>query len=676
MKFSELVDLVELRGLCESFTTITGAVTAIVDLEGNVLIATGWQDICTRFHRVNQLTMLRCRESDTVLAGKLHKQERFNIYRCRNGLVDVAVPITIRGEHLANFFTGQFFTEPPDKAYFLRQAEEFGFDSDAYLEALNRVPVFTEGTIQSMMDFFTRLAQLIGEMGLARHDLERANAELLRHQENLADLVMERTAELTVAKEAAEASNRAKSVFLANMSHELRTPLNAVLGFSRLLNNDRNATPEQKESLNIITRSGEHLLDLVNNVLDISKIEAGRVELEKADVDLHQLVHEMRSMMYVRAVEKGLSFIVEQAPDLPRYVTVDKNKLRQVLINLIGNAVKYTRIGGVLLRAGIVSKEREPQARVCFEVEDTGPGIPAEDRERIFHPFVQLNDRSTTEAGTGLGLAISKQFVDLMGGEIAIESKPGKGSVFHVEVPVELPSIKEIPATVWHRHIIGLAQGHPRYRLLIVEDQHENLLLMHKLLDPLGFELRDAANGREALEIFTEWHPDLIWMDIRMPVMDGMEAARRIKATPSGAHTKIIALTAHSMEEERHEILAAGCDDFVRKPYRGPEIFEVMARHLGLTYEYEDEPQPSPGYDLHPAHFAALPAALLGQLLAAVVELDTERTEELIGHVTALDAEAGWMLQGLAKNLEYDSLLMLLETAVAGAAAIPGGEDA
>ena len=477
-------------------------------------------------------------------------------------------------------------------------------------------------------------------------------------------------AALKAAKESAEAANRAKSVFLANMSHELRTPLNAVLGFSGLMRSAPDATEEQKEHLNIIIRSGEYLLNLINNVLDISKIEAGRVELEEADVDLYQLVHEMRSLMHARAEEKRLSFIVEQSPDLPRYVTVDAGKLRQVLINLAGNAVKYTGSGGVILRAGFVNE----RSRIRFEVEDSGPGISKEDRERIFFPFVQVGDRPSKEAGTGLGLAISKQYVELMGGRIGVESEPGRGSVFHFEVPVGIPSIEKVPAEPRHGRAVGLAEGQPLYRILIVEDQRENRLLLHKLLAPIGFELREAVNGQEAVELFEQWRPHLIWMDIRMPVMDGLEATRRIKATGAGIQTKVVALTAHSLEEERREILAAGCDDLVRKPYRETEIFEVMARHLGLKYVYEGK-QAMPvavGGEVGPVQLAALPSELLSRLHQAVVELDTARTLELIEEIAVYDASTGAALAALAKRLDYDRLLRLLESTDAG----PGREVA
>jgi CheY-like chemotaxis protein len=365
-------------------------------------------------------------------------------------------------------------------------------------------------------------------------------------------------------------------------------------------------------------------------------------------------------------VEKGLRFALECDPDLPQFIAVDAGKLRQVLLNLLGNAIKYTGSGGVKLIARLARTHGSEKAEIRFEVEDTGPGLAEEDRQRIFLPFVQLGGQGAAQAGTGLGLAICKQYVELMGGQIGVTTGPGKGALFYFTIPVRvLPSVAE-PKEPRHGRILGLAEGQPAYRLLIVEDQPENRLLLRRLLDPLGFELREAVNGQEAVALFEQWHPDLIWMDIRMPVMDGLEAVRRIRATKAGADTRIIALTAHALEEEQEPIMAAGCDDLVRKPFREQELFGALGRHLHLKFIYEEAPRQEnlpEATELAPnvAQLDALPAQLRQELRQAVIELDTARTQALIEQVAERDASLGRALNTLATQLDYKRLLKLLE---------------
>ncbi|MDD2733315.1 MAG: ABC transporter substrate binding protein [Desulfuromonadaceae bacterium] len=485
---------------------------------------------------------------------------------------------------------------------------------------------------------------------------------LYRHRKNLQELVKERTIQLEAAKDQAERANRAKSIFLANMSHELRTPLNAVLGFSQVMKNSRDVTVEQMQSLNIITRSGEHLLHLINNVLDISKIEAGRTGLEESPLDLHQMVQEVKSLMYVRAKERGLEFTLEQAADLVRHVAVDGGKLRQVLINLVENAIKYTPSGGVVLRAMPIKQENSGLSRVRFEVEDTGPGIRPEERERIFHPFVQLGEQLTAGAGTGLGLAISRQYVEIMGGRIDVtDGGEGRGSLFYFEIPVTLLPSGEIAAAPRRGRVLGLADGEPRRRILITEDQPDNRLLLRTLLEPLGFDLRDAENGREAVAICAEWCPDLVFMDIRMPVMDGLEATRRIKSADAGARAKIVAVTAHALEEEQREILAAGCDDFIRKPYEYADILDALTKNIGARFVYEDEPETVPiAVQLDAAALADLPQELLNELEQALSRIDVEAVGRAIKEIRAHDSALADALAVEARDLQFGRILRLV----------------
>jgi Amt family ammonium transporter len=297
-------------------------------------------------------------------------------------------------------------------------------------------------------------------------------------------------------------------------------------------------------------------------------------------------------------------------------------------------------------------------------VRDTGPGIQVNDRERIFEPFVQLATQPASDSGTGLGLAICKQNVELMGGHIDVTSGPGAGSVFYFEIPVTVLPVGTILAETPHGRVIGLEDGQPRHRLLIAEDHPDNRLLLHDLLEPLGFDVREAANGQQAVDICERWHPDLIWMDVRMPVMDGREATRLIRRLESGAHTKIIALTAHALEEERREILECGCDDFVQKPYRESEIFDVLAKHLRIRFRYAgDSPTIADEmpYELSAARLSQLPRELVDELLRAARLLERRRILEVISHINRIDHDLSERLRRMAEDLRYRELLRVLD---------------
>jgi len=511
----------------------------------------------------------------------------------------------------------------------------------------------------------------------------RLYTNLAEYNRTLATKVEERTAELAVAKEKAEVANQTKSTFLANMSHELRTPLNAILGFSQLMTRSKTLPSEHIENVGIISRSGEHLLTLINNVLDLSKIEAGRTTLNETNFDLYRLLDDLEDMFRLKADDKGLQLIFERATGIPQYLQTDETKLRQVLINLLNNALKFTKQGGVSLRVGIKNSQSliangkesaisHEKLAITFEIEDTGAGIAPEELDSLFEAFVQTKTGKESQEGTGLGLPISRSFVQLMGGEITVSSSVGKGSLFKFDIlvsPVDAASIKTKQSI---RQVIALEPNQPRYRILIVDDKWSNRQLLIKLLNPLGFELREASNGKEAVEIWDEWQPHLIWMDMRMPVMNGYEATKQIKATTKGQATAIIALTASSLEEERAVVLSAGCDDFIRKPFRDTDIFDTMNKHIGVRYIYEDfrdvqsltTTKTNTSVDLQaaltPTAIAALPFDLLTNLEEATIRSKMNQIDSLINKIRTLNAPLADALAILAEGFEYPKMASLI----------------
>lgn len=489
--------------------------------------------------------------------------------------------------------------------------------------------------------------------------IEQRSVELEHEVAERTHELAETNEKLQVAKDRAELANKAKSIFLANMSHELRTPLNAVLGFSSLMRKDPKMPDNQLQNLHIINRSGEHLLTLINDILDMAKIEAGQVRLENAPFDLGAMVRDITDMMRIRAEDKDLELQIDQSSRFPRYVVGDEARMRQILINLMGNAIKYTQQGGVALRLGTRSNEI---GHLVIEVEDTGIGIASEDQQHIFEPFVQLGEH-TVSKGTGLGLAITHQFVQVMGGSITLESTPGEGSVFRVELPLTEATESGITKSKQAEsgNVVGLLPRQPEYRILIVEDQRDNQMLLAQLLMTVGFHIKIAENGEEGVQMFKDWHPHFIWMDRRMPVMDGLEATRRIRALPDGKEVKIVAVTASVFSDQRNEVLEVGMDDFVRKPFRASEIYDCMSKYLGVQYVYEEEREAKrKDLTLTSKMLEGVPAELLGELKEALESLDAERIDSAIQQVAKHDQTLREKLNGLADNFDYPAILRVL----------------
>ncbi len=422
------------------------------------------------------------------------------------------------------------------------------------------------------------------------------------HFEGVAtDITLKREAAraLQSAKEAADAASRAKSYFLASVSHELRTPLNGILGYTQILRRDPALSEKQRNGVRVIHESADHLLALINDVLDLSKIEAGRIELHPVDFDLRGFATGVEAVFTPRAREKSILLETAVARDLPRWVRGDEQRLRQVVFNLVANAVKFTRAGGVVLavqRAGAGGTEGADGAEtIRFSVSDTGPGIAEEDQRKLFEPFTQVGHRAAaTASGTGLGLAISRSLVERMGGRLQVESQPDRGSRFWFDVALPVATGAMPAAVTTTRRIVGYTGD--RRRVLIVDDNATNRAVMVDRLAPLGFELAEAADGLAALTLAATFQPDLVLMDLRLPGgIDGLETTRRLRQTGRGDGLKIVAVSASAYDLDRGECVAAGCDGFLAKPFREEELWSVAERALALCWvQAETEETRSP----------------------------------------------------------------------------------
>ena len=509
-------------------------------------------------------------------------------------------------------------------------------------------------------------------------------------RETMAELEHSKDAALK-AQQTAETANKAKSIFLANMSHELRTPLNAILGFSQLMTRATNLDPEQQENLGIIGRSGEHLLGLINDVLEMSKIEAGRTTLSEQNFDLHRMLRGLEEMFRLRAQNKGLALIFDTAPDIPQYIRTDEGKLRQILMNILGNAVKFTTEGGIALRVAqhsITNDMAVPNTPTCqlkFEIEDTGPGISQAELQTVFNPFVQTESGVQSQEGTGLGMPISRQFARLMHGDLTVHSTRGQGSIFNLQINVTIVQEETLQTAQTTRRVVDIAEnqsaadGGP-YRLLIVDDKPINRRLLHNLLRSLAasthsFDIREAKDGQAAIAIWEEWSPHLIWMDMRMPVLNGYEATKRIKATAAGQATIIIALTASALEEDRRTILAGGCDAYIRKPYREAEIFDTLNQHLGIRFIYATRDPQLTGTSTSESApitettdiplpqlaemLALMPAAWQTDLRHATTMGDLDLILSCVAQIRAQNAPLAHTLSTMAYNFEHEKILEL-----------------
>jgi len=520
-------------------------------------------------------------------------------------------------------------------------------------------------------DLGWKINQIVAGMRAAA-DGDLNHIVLLEGRDEFADMALElnrgvdrlREAMLALAQDArrlrvsearAQAANRAKSAFLSNMSHELRTPLNAIIGYAQLMNRNPDRTTKDQDQLRHILHAGEHLLSLINDVLSLAKIESGGLVLRAAPFSTAHFFHALRALFELRANGKGIGFEMDVAPGFPEYLEGDEGKLRQVLVNLIGNAIKFTDAGFVTLTASYHA------GLASFEVRDTGPGISAADLKRLFEQFFQADTNQRAAEGTGLGLHISRALVRLMGGDLAAESRVDVGSTFSFQVA--LPETEQVLELEGGGEVLGMEPGQKPFALLVVDDREENRDLLTQLFESVGFAVHIANDGLQALQVFTLKRPDLVWMDLRMPEMDGFEAVaklREIERSEGTGRTPVIAISASVFDLDKASVREHGFDDFLGKPFRESALFELLTTHLGVRFIRRAE-SPAPSSSAGPSleGLKRLDPAWCAAFREAVASGDTQEAIVLAEKVK--DASLAQQLRQMIKAYRLEELLSALE---------------
>lgn len=573
----------------------------------NIPIKVFWKDINSKFLGCNaEFLKVMLFDSENVVLGKtdfdLHKKEDAEKYR------EDEIKIMLSGK--------------PKLKY----------------QELNNQNGQERWVLTSKLPFFDENNKVIGIIGTSDDITESIEIE----------------EKLKKATDEAIAANLSKSTFLSNMSHEIRTPMNAILGYSQLLQDDENLTKIQQENLKTINKSGEHLLALINDILDMSKIEAGRITLNPSDFNLLELLKEVEQLFKIKAIQKNIDLTFAVAKNVPKAIYADESKIKQVIINLVGNSLKFTSEGFVT-----ASIEKLEDHTLLIKIKDSGKGIVKEEQEAIFRPFEQANNGRQAEGGTGLGLAISKKFSNLMEGDITIESEYGTGSEFSFSFKYLEGNESASKGGEEQLQVVSLSPEMKGLKVAIVDDRFENRDILYKKLNPLGFDTRMAENGKEAVELYKQWKPDIILMDVVMPVMNGVEATKQILEIAGNHKVKIFVVSASALESEQKEIMEIGATVFIKKPVIFNLLLAEMHNKAGVKFIYKEEETNESIMNSIPSD---VPEHLKVRFLEASEEGDFSLLQDLLEVLEKETGKSFKFIEECINEMEFEAIINWFES--------------